>query len=314
VNLQLIILYIDEYTGKLFRKDCFAEQGLFSTQDPYEIIPKRYQERRNDFMTFKAFSPGTLELKSDQETEKYKIFEEARKFFDDLKDKVYILYKGTDKDLGKPPLTLRMVPLPDFTVNQINFPNKEKYGIVKYIIDALLILLLPRRYKINRHKRYKLSPFSRVMLYRDSDDMDMYDNPAIEAVINFRWQRTKFYYLLHFLRFLIFAVCFGLVSWTYLSPKTIINEHLLLASIVIFYYLALYLFLTELIQLIHGGRKYFDIFNFFDVISNIIPVTTMSLMLKHYQPSHGFESTIDPTLVVWISVSIFILWIETVGD
>ena len=121
-------------------------------------------------------------------------------------------------------------------------------------------------------------------------------------------------YYFQTLQFHIFAVCFGLVSLAYLSPQNTINKHLLIESIVIFYYLALYLFLTELIRLIHGGRKYLDIFNFFDVISIIIPVTTMSLMLKHYQPSHGFESTIDPTLVVWISVSIFIIWIETVGD
>jgi hypothetical protein len=50
-----------------------------------------------------------------------------------------------------------------------------------------------------------------------ANNYDIYDNPAIEAVINFRWREISKFFLIQFLRFLIFAICFLLVSWTYLT-------------------------------------------------------------------------------------------------
>src|SRR5436189_3907518 len=101
----------------------------------------------------------------------------------------------------------------------------------------------------------------------------MYDNPATEAVIDYLWIKAMPFFIFLFLRFIIFAICFGLVSWAYFDHSTIINKNFLFALIVIFYYLAAYLIITELIQLHHRGlRQYLDLFNFFDIISIVILV------------------------------------------
>src|SRR3954452_25040451 len=103
----------------------------------------------------------------------------------------------------------------------------------------------------------KFSSFSRMILYENNDDI--YDNPAIQAVINFRWKKARNFIFFHFLRFLIFISCFGLVCWAYFfDHSTIRNEKGLVAAIVIFYYMAIYLLITELSQLYYRGlRKYF---------------------------------------------------------
>ncbi|CAB5370424.1 unnamed protein product [Rhizophagus irregularis] len=54
----------DDYARKLFFKECFADQDHFSAQDPNEIIPPEYRERRNHNIKFRAFRP-IVKLKSD---------------------------------------------------------------------------------------------------------------------------------------------------------------------------------------------------------------------------------------------------------
>jgi hypothetical protein len=207
-----------------------------------------------------------------------------------------------------------VVPLPDFTVNSIENKKKE-YNWIKNILYLFWFIFIPRWYQIKRNDRTKLSPFSRMIHYENNDDI--YDNPATEAVINFRWQKSKNFFILLFFRFLIFAICFVLVSRSYLNHGTTINRNFLLALIIIFYYLAIYQFITEVLQLIYRGpKKYFgDIFNLFDIISIVLSVTMMSLMLKSFQFSDGFKNVkeIDNGLIVGISFSIFFLWIELVS-
>jgi hypothetical protein len=220
-----------------------------------------------------------------------------------------------DNDLGKSPLALRVVPLPGFTINRIQNKKETEYNYKKIILNILWFIFLPRWYRIKRSERSKLSPFSRMILYENNDDI--YDNPAIEAVINFRWKKAKNFFIFLFLRFFIFAACFGLVSRAYLDHSTIISENFLVTSIIIFYYLAGYLLVTEVLQFSYRGpKKYFkQIFNIFDVISVIVPVIVMSIMLKEFQFSDSFRrvESVDTRLTVGISFSIFILWVELVG-
>ena len=119
--------------------------------------------------------------------------------------------------------------------------------------------------------------------------------------------------------FLVFAFCFVYISWEYLIHEVISGESrdFLIALIVIFYYLAAYLFVTELVQLYyHGPRNYFgDLFNSFDVTSILLPVIVMSIMIQDFKLSDGFGSVemVNIGLMVGISFSIFFLWIEFVG-
>ncbi|UZO23169.1 uncharacterized protein OCT59_015513 [Rhizophagus irregularis] len=296
----------DDYARKLFYKECFADQDHFSALDPNEIIPEEYRERRNHNIKFRAFRP-IIELRTD----KYELYYKILNPLVDFKNKMIKRYENFDNNLGKSPLALRVVPLPSFTVNDIP-RKKEKYNLKKNLLNIFLFLFIPRWYQIGRGDVKKLSPFSRMILYENNDDI--YDNPATEAVVDFRWRETRNFFFLLFLRFLIFAICFTLVSWAYMDHTTIINQNFLLTLIIIFYYLAIYQLITEALQFHYRGfKKYFgEIFNIFDIVSITLSVAIMTIILNDFQFSDGFESVkeTDTNLTVWISFSVFLLWIE----
>jgi hypothetical protein len=153
-----------------------------------------------------------------------------------------------------------------------------------------------------------------MILYESNDNI--YDNPATEAVIDFCWQEAKYFFFLFFLRFLVFAICFGAVSWEYLNHSADIDATSLIVLIVIFYYLATYQFITEVLQLFYQPKNYIgEIYNIFDLISILLSVLMMSIMVKNFRLSDGFGSveTVENELVVGISFAIFFLWIELVS-
>ncbi|EXX61209.1 hypothetical protein RirG_173230 [Rhizophagus irregularis DAOM 197198w] len=171
--LPLLFKYnYDDYARKLFRKECFANQDYFSTQDPYNIIPVEYQAKRNRNIKFRAFRIDKLQ------SDEYEWYNRiTRKLFDPFK-KMRKLIEDFDNYLEKSPLALRVVPLPEFTISRT--PQKNRFNIASNIF---LFLFIPRWYKISRDEKNLLSSFSRVVRYENNDDM--YDNPATEAVIDF---------------------------------------------------------------------------------------------------------------------------------
>ncbi|PKY16229.1 hypothetical protein RhiirB3_480626 [Rhizophagus irregularis] len=289
VSKALPLLYkynYDDYARKLFRKECFAEQDHFSSQDPYDIIPEEHIVRCNRDTNFRAFRPID-KLQSDKD----KFYKWILKLFKSFEIITFKFVENFDNDLGKPPIALRVVPLPEFTVNKI--PRKRvENNLMKFIVNIFWMLLIPRWYKISRNEKNLLSPFSKVIRYENNDDM--YDNPATEAVIDFLWRRARNFFLLLFLRYLIFSLCFCYVSWAYINYE-VANEgfrNILVVSFAIFYYLAFYLLVTEMIQLCyHGPRKYFGaIFNIFDIISTVIPTIVMTGLYMNFQFADGFGS------------------------
>ncbi|CAG8659395.1 21020_t:CDS:10 [Rhizophagus irregularis] len=289
----------DDFARKLFIR-CFTDQGL-SGQDPDEILPKGYSDYNSD-TKFKTLIP-LVKLKSDVKLKWYDIW----KKFEDLINK----FEGYGNFEEKSPLALRVVPFPGFTLNNIKMA-KKKYNLFRNILNHFSSILLPPPRQIKQDETNKLSPFTRMIQYENNDYI--YDNPAIEAVINFRWRKTKYSLYFLFLRFLIFAICFVLVSWAYLNRGFIVNGNFLLVLIIVFYYLAIYLFIIEVKQIRYRGPKKYilDLFNNFDMISIILPVMVMSMMLDDFQLSDGYGSVKETSLVVEISFSIFLLWIELV--
>ncbi|UZO23321.1 uncharacterized protein OCT59_015664 [Rhizophagus irregularis] len=289
----------DDFARKLFIR-CFTDQGL-SGQDPDEILPKGYSDYNSD-TKFKTLIP-LVKLKSDVKLKWYDIW----KKFEDLINK----FEGYGNFEEKSPLALRVVPFPGFTLNNIKMA-KKKYNLFRNILNHFSSILLPPPRQIKQDETNKLSPFTRMIQYENNDYI--YDNPAIEAVINFRWRKTKYSLYFLFLRFLIFAICFVLVSWAYLNRGFIVNGNFLLVLIIVFYYLAIYLFIIEVKQIRYRGPKKYilDLFNNFDMISIILPVMVMSMMLDDFQLSDGYGSVKETSLVVEISFSIFLLWIELI--
>ncbi|GES84550.1 hypothetical protein GLOIN_2v1838566 [Rhizophagus clarus] len=304
--LPLLFKYnYDDYVKKLFRKECFVNQNYFLAKDHDNIIPEEYQKRRG--MKFRAFE---VNLHSN----KVKWYNVVWKLFKSYRNKMYKFFGEFDNnDIEKQPLALRVVPLPEFTINYTPQQDKSKK---KIFLSILLFLFIPRWYNISRKEKNKLSPFFRVVRYENHDDI--YDNPATEAIIDFRWKRARTFFFFLFLRFLLYILCFGSISWAYLdNNNTIINVKFLIALIVIFYYLAIYLSATEVIQLIfHGPRKYFEsIYNILDIFSIVFPVIVTSIMLKDLRFSDGFGSVeiTDTGLIALIAFSNFFLWIELIS-
>ena len=93
----------------------------------------------------------------------------------------------------KPPIALRVVPLPEFTVHK--FPQKKPaYDFWKILFNIFWFIFIPRWYRSGKSHNHLLSPFARVIAYENNDDM--YDNPATKAVIDFRWRKTRTFFIL----------------------------------------------------------------------------------------------------------------------
>ncbi|RGB26855.1 hypothetical protein C1646_769875 [Rhizophagus diaphanus] len=307
--LPLLFKYnYDDYVKKLFRKECFANQNYLSVQKHNIIIPVKYQERHSSHgIQFKAFE---VNLRSD----KIKLHSMIWETYKSITNKIYKKFEEwINKDYEKHPLALRVVPLPEFTINnRASQQNNPEGG--NFLLNIFLFLFIPRWYSISWEEKNKLSPFARVVYYENNDDI--YDNPATEAIIDFRWKRARTFFFSLFLRFLLYVLCFGLISWAYLDHSIIINANFLFTLIVIYYYLAIYLFITELLQLKYEWRKYMsDIYNFFDIFSIVFPVIAISKMVRDFHFSNGFGNveTIDTGLIVMISFSAFFLWIEVIS-
>ncbi|RGB24235.1 hypothetical protein C1646_773379 [Rhizophagus diaphanus] len=244
--IPLLLKYkYDDYVRKLFTRRCFVYQNLFLGQDSDEIIPNEYLKSRNYDTKFRAFRLTVKKLKTDKKRYDFWIWNS----FNSLKDH-YIFKKlkkfgNYDNVLGKSPLALRVVPLPGFTIYGIKDSKKREHKVLKFISNISSFFFIPRRYKISRYDSNMLSPFSRMILYENNDDI--YDNPSIE----------------------------------------------------LFY---------------RGLRKYSDIFNFFDILSIVFSVIIMTFMLENFQFSDGFGSIkeVDTGLIVMISFSIFLLWVELI--
>ncbi|CAB4474212.1 unnamed protein product [Rhizophagus irregularis] len=293
----------DDYARKVFIR-CFADQGHFSGQDPDEIITEGYLESYNYSDTkFRAFTPMVRLMSDKPKWYNNWIWDKFKHFKSIFKE---------SKNFEKSLLALRVIPFPGFSVNRI--PKEEiEFTSIKFIFSVFLFLFIPRRYEISHNDMTKLSPFSKTILCKN---FDIYDNPAIEAVIVLHWRKARNFFFFTFFRFLVFAACFGLISWAYLDHSTIINHYFLFALVFVFYYLTTYQLITEVLQCHHCGfKKYLgEIFNILDIISIMFAVTIMSIMLKNFQFFDGFGSVneISDRLITGISFSIFLLWIELI--
>ncbi|CAB4474050.1 unnamed protein product [Rhizophagus irregularis] len=240
VSKAILLLFkynYDDFVRKLL------DQGHLLGQNPDENI---LIESYNSDTKFRALTP-IVKLKSD-ESVKLKWYNDNWIWnnFNDLKNKL-----KEYRNFEKSPLALRVVPFPGFTINSIK--KQKKKHTFSEILNRFFSILIPQWRQIKQNETNKLSPFSRMVLYENNDDI--YDNPAIEAVIDFRWRKTKFFLYLLCLRFLIFAICFILVSSAYLNRSYIVNGNFLLVLIIIFYYLVIYQLIIEVKQFRYHGFK-----------------------------------------------------------
>ena len=190
-----------------------------------------------------------------------------------------------------------------------------KYDWVSNLLRLLKILIIPRGYIIGKEDKRLLSPF--VQVVRLEKENDIFDNPAIEAVIDFRWRAARNYFLQIFFAFVAYAVCFGVIVWAYMSrlEATGNTRIFLICVMVCFYYLAYYLIAVEVKQAWHHGtRESLTLSNLFDIISIVTPCVVMSIFVANSFQSDGFGQVENNTgIVVCVSFTMLLIWCEMVG-
>ncbi|CAB4420443.1 unnamed protein product [Rhizophagus irregularis] len=190
------------------------------------------------------------------------------------------------------------------------FPNPSIKIVPLYNFTTTNSEIFPKENDINNSNDAKnLSQFSPlVQIIRLDKNNDIFNNPAIEAAINYKWPSARNYFLRLFSIYILFAICFAHLEAT---------EHLcnfLLFLIIIFYYSGCYLLVVELMQLWHHSWRHYinDIFNFVDLASVILALIIMSV---HVVPSFSTENAFanivtTKEIVVAISFTMLLLWFE----
>ncbi|RGB30076.1 hypothetical protein C1646_765830 [Rhizophagus diaphanus] len=184
-----------------------------------------------------------------------------------------------------------MVPLPDFTV-----PKDEK------------------------DKTSKQSTFIQMVISSSNDNMDfIFDNPAMEAIVDFKWctyAKKIIYFLLALYGF--YQLCFTYLCYAYIAHLSS-NDW----KWIFFYPFACWILLFGIFLLICEAsqgkllkKNYFRIYNLFDLLSGILPLlsTTLLLVFSYSQwklNNNGFENIkTDSIVLILLSITMLTLWIE----
>jgi hypothetical protein len=191
-------------------------------------------------------------------------------------------------------------------------------------IKLLKLLIWPRGHVFEEEET--LSPFLRMI--RNNDSAEIYDNPSIAAIIDYKWNSARGFFLRHAILYLLFALMFSFVadaikeiSLAIQGTNSKYSNASMVAFYVLFYWLGFYLLNTERIQLKYDGlKRYFNIFNFFDLISVICPLMVASAQLYYYLstvPSIkiDLDGDFNPEKVLRIiticnSFSILLVWLQ----
>ncbi|RGB23517.1 hypothetical protein C1646_774371 [Rhizophagus diaphanus] len=177
------------------------------------------------------------------------------------------------------PNQVYVVPLPDFTLYPEGIDDKRKECWMIFL-KFLKLLIWPRGHVIKKEE--KMSPFLRMI--RNDNSAEIYDNPSIAAIIDFKWNLARSYFFRQILLYFIFTMCYALLVINF-KERTIFRlpENDAIRVSVAICYLALfigfvwtggYLLNTERIRLKYDGwKRYFNFYNFFDLVSILLPIT-----------------------------------------
>ncbi|RGB37948.1 hypothetical protein C1646_23598 [Rhizophagus diaphanus] len=151
----------------------------------------------------------------------------------------------------------------------------------------------------------------------------VFDNPAMEAVIDFKWEYARSHFLRHALLFVCFALLFAVLTGA-LKNSFVVNNVRANANdegnvhirafvkllIFIFYYLGYYLLASEIVQFYHEGwRRYISVYNFFDLASIIMPLAAYTVTWVRESRGTVPINQVQQSTVA-MSFTILVLWIE----
>jgi hypothetical protein len=216
-----------------------------------------------------------------------------------------------------------MVPLPDFTVYPEKFEDKrEEYWKIPF--KFLKLLFWPRGHVLK--KKSHMSSFLRMI--REESNAEIYDNPSMAAVIDFKWNAARNHFLRHGLIYVVFSILYAYIVGAIKGTDDGIDAKLAIVIVILFYWLGFYLLNTERIQLkFEGWRRYFGLYNFFDLFAVIFPLVigTINLyfdifvlpkMVQREQEGSVTQDEEDEIrskyriITICASFSVLVMWLE----
>jgi hypothetical protein len=197
-----------------------------------------------------------------------------------------------------------MVPFTNFTTHDTKNEENPKKGIIQFLRKTLL----PPGYKNLEDKN--LSPFLRI-----KKNKIFFTIPAMEASINSRWYQAMAYWIRPLGLYAMFLILFTNLP-EYLSYEARIDDSIyrrfVNVRIGIFYYIGAYLLAIEVVQIIKYKKKYFTMFNIFDLSSIILGILVFSLRCFLDITNNYYDNDIFEKFDVISATVVLILWIEMV--
>ncbi|PKK75433.1 hypothetical protein RhiirC2_817778 [Rhizophagus irregularis] len=202
---------LDYYAKEIFYKKCFLGMEMSYNIDYRDVIPYEIEKKRKKKQNFIAFSPNT----------KLVVKETHRRFdLKYLREKYIDIYTAIyqyifPNPFRKIPPQIRIVPLYEFATSEIVEGQLEgqKDNPQSSFSKLFYLIFVPRGYLSQISE--KLSPF--VKIIRAEKDNNVFNNPTMEAAINYRWVPARNYFLRLYVLFILYATCYAVVCGFYLS-------------------------------------------------------------------------------------------------
>ncbi|GES91142.1 hypothetical protein GLOIN_2v1471210 [Rhizophagus clarus] len=295
------------YVKELFQKPCFGSNEVCLEHFSNKVIKDIIKKNNKNIHAIKVDTSLSKRENGGNFLRKL-LFQSKQRMFSNI----------TRTKSVSTPNQIYMVPLPDFTLYPEGIDDKRK-GCWMIFLKFLKLLFWPRGHVIKKEE--KMSPFLRMILNENS--AEIYDNPSIAAIIDFKWNLARGYYFRQILLYLIFAVNFALIVraidgvdsssilFSIMKSANYENRGLILVfyqiyrigKIISFYLIGGYLLNTERIQLKYvGWKRYFNFYNFFDLFSVILPLIFLSIYVYLYYQN----------LIIFISLTILVISFELV--
>ncbi|RIA85669.1 hypothetical protein C1645_830442 [Glomus cerebriforme] len=306
VSKSIPILYeynLEFYVKELFQKPCFGASEIYSEQ--FNRINKAVNKG-----THKGVHSLNITLGLVEKNEKNNLQKSIAQGKQSGKRMISTIASKTISASDPSPSLINqiyVVPLPDFIVYPDNFDEKrEAYWKIPF--KFLKLLFWPRGHVFK--KESQMSPFLRMI--RKDDSAEIYDNPSMAAVIDFKWNAARNHFLRHALIYLMYALIYAILTDSIKGATEVLSTLYGIILLVLFYWLGFYLLNTERIQLKYEGwKRYIGLYNFFDLISVIIPMAVICSNIYYgLKYNDNNPQNIEQALAIFNSFAILIMWIE----
>ncbi|CAG8447059.1 4522_t:CDS:2 [Rhizophagus irregularis] len=288
--------HLDYYVKELFYKPCFGTRQSYIDDSLISSYELRKAQQKNIH---------SINIRQGLSRKPSAIIPGFKKKFEDIKMYLKLnLNRKHDPCLTK----LNVVPLPDFfTFPPSTSTNKEEKFLDHYLAWRILKnVVWPHIYVELVDSQY--SPFHRALM-RDNR-ITTFSNPSLAALIDYKWSKAQIYFIRSYATYIIFALIFWTTNnVTRIEVVTpIIAKGIYFPLQIMLFYIGYLRLAFEYLQLKNKGyRKYINVYNFFDIISIIMP---LSLVISLNFLESGVDKTKLRYYTVAASLTTFVLWIE----